>query len=83
MPQPSPIPPPGFDDLTVDEQVDYVGSLWDRIAADPDRVPVPDWHREVLEQRSAGFEAEHEASQDWAEVRDELQEEIRGSTSDG
>ena len=28
-----PIPPPGFDDLSVDEQIDFVQSLWDRIAA--------------------------------------------------
>lgn len=28
-----PTPPPGFDDLPVDEQIDFVQSLWDRIAA--------------------------------------------------
>ena len=51
MPQPSANPPPGFDDLTVDERIDYVGALWDRIAADPESVPVPEWHREILEER--------------------------------
>jgi hypothetical protein len=28
-----PTPPQGFDDLSVDEQIDFVQSLWDRIAA--------------------------------------------------
>ena len=46
MPKPVAIPPPGFDQLTVEEQIDYVQLLWERIAATPDQVPVPDWHRE-------------------------------------
>jgi len=33
MPKPVPLPPPGFDDLSVDEKIDYLQSLWDRIAA--------------------------------------------------
>ena len=45
MPKPLPLPPPGFDELSVDEKIDYLQSLWGRIAATPDTVPVPDWHR--------------------------------------
>ena len=45
MSKPLPIPPPGFDDLSVEEQIDYVQSLWQWIAASPKQVPVPDWHR--------------------------------------
>ncbi len=63
-----PNPPPGFDELTVDEKLDYVQSLWDRIAAKPDTVPVPEWHLELIEQRlhQAG------AGRPWTEIRDEL-----------
>ncbi len=46
-------PPAGFDDLSVDQQIDYVQALWDRIAAREDQVPVPEWHREVLDARLA------------------------------
>jgi len=48
-----PIPPPGFDDLSLDEKVDYVQSLWDQLAAKPDEIPVPDWHRQILDERLA------------------------------
>lgn len=30
MTNPVPLPPPGFDALSVDEQIEYVQSLWDR-----------------------------------------------------
>ena len=35
----------------------YVQSLWDRIAATPDRVPVREWHGEVLDDRLKDYEA--------------------------
>ena len=46
-----PIPPPGFDDLNVDDQIDYLQALWDRIAAKEDVVPVPNWHRDILDEK--------------------------------
>ena len=42
MPTLVPLPPPGFDELPVDEKIDYLQSLWDRIAATPETVPVPE-----------------------------------------
>src|SRR5262249_26251854 len=65
MPKPVAIPPPGFDELTVDEQIDYVQSLWDRIAATPDQVPVPGWHREVLAERLKDSEKNPDAGESW------------------
>jgi putative addiction module component (TIGR02574 family) len=49
------LPPAGFDALSVEEQIDYLQSLWERIAAQPEQVPVPDWHREVLAERLAAI----------------------------
>jgi putative addiction module component (TIGR02574 family) len=71
------VPPPGFDDLEIGEQIDYVQALWDRIAAKDDRVPVPDWHREVLDERLADLEANPEASRPWEDVKADLLKRIR------
>ena len=49
MTRPVPLPPPGFDDHSVDEKIDYLQSLWDRVAATPETIPVPDWHRDYDE----------------------------------
>src|SRR5436190_5198386 len=57
-----PIPPPGFDDLEVDQQIEYVQALWDRIAAKESAIPVPEWHREILDERLADLEADPEES---------------------
>ena len=67
-----PIPPPGFDDLSVEEKVDYVQALWERIAARPETVPVPDWHRDVIRERLENDEAERAGGGDWNEFREEV-----------
>ncbi len=73
-----PLPPPGFDELNIDEQIEYVQALWDRIAAKEDRVPVPDWHREILDERLADLEANPDAGRPWEEVRADLLKTTHG-----
>jgi putative addiction module component (TIGR02574 family) len=72
MSQPVPLPPPGFDELSVDEKIDYLQSLWDRIAATPETVPVPEWHREILAQRLTDLEPNPDAGDDWDVVPERL-----------
>jgi putative addiction module component (TIGR02574 family) len=72
-----PIPSPGFDDLDVDQQIEYVQALWDRIAAKESAVPVPEWHREILDERLADLEAHPEASRPWEAVKADLLKSAR------
>jgi putative addiction module component (TIGR02574 family) len=57
MPTPIALPPAGFDELSVEEQIDYVQSLWERIAATPEQVSVSAWHRKILDERLKDFAA--------------------------
>jgi putative addiction module component (TIGR02574 family) len=77
MGQPLTVAPPGFDDLSPDEQVEYVQALWNRIAASPDRVPVPEWHKKLLDERLADADANPDDSVPWDEVREELEAKLR------
>ena len=72
-----PIPPPGFDDLDLDQQIEYVQALWDRIAAKETAVPVPEWHREILDERLADLDAHPEASRPWEAVKADLLRSVR------
>jgi putative addiction module component (TIGR02574 family) len=51
------------------ERLALVEALWDSLAADPDTVPVPDWHRDILEQRLAEDAADTSPGETWASVR--------------
>lgn len=72
------MPPPGFDELSPEEKLDYVQALWDRVASRPEDVPVPDWHREVVAERLAAHRAGEGSSRPWDEVRQELLSRLRG-----
>jgi putative addiction module component (TIGR02574 family) len=39
--------------LSPEDRLELLSQVWDSIAADPDSVPVPDWHRAVLDDRVA------------------------------
>jgi putative addiction module component (TIGR02574 family) len=71
------MPPPGFDELSVEENLDYLQALWARITAHPDAVPVPDWHRSVIAERLAAHRAGRGSSRSWEEVRGELLAQLR------
>jgi putative addiction module component (TIGR02574 family) len=47
--------PPGFSNLSKAEQVRYLQALWDRIAENPDQVPIPETHLQIAEQRLAEY----------------------------
>jgi hypothetical protein len=50
--QPLPLPP-GFEQLSKAQQIDYIQQLWDLILTNPDNIPVPEWHLEIVKQRLA------------------------------
>ena len=65
-------PPPGFDDLTVHDQIEYVQTLWERIVTREDEVPVPEWHEAELDRRLAEYEAAPDVGRSWEEVEADL-----------
>lgn len=67
-----PVPPPGFDDLPVEDKVEYVEALWDRIAATPENVPIPEWHQQLVSDRLAEYRNDPKTGRPWQEVRDDL-----------
>jgi len=75
--KPGQAPPPGFDDLSVDEQIEYLQTLWERIAADPDRLPVPEWHRRLLQERIDSHRESPGKSSSWEEVRERVAGRLR------
>jgi putative addiction module component (TIGR02574 family) len=73
-----PLPPPGFDDLSPEDKVRYVGSLWDRIVSDQERLPISDAHRALVRERLAAHQANPGAARPWSEVRREIEAALAG-----
>lgn len=71
--------PPEFESASKDERIAYVEALWDRIAQEPDTVPMPERHKQVLDERLDAYRANPQAGRPWSEVRDGLLDKLRRS----
>lgn len=71
-----PIPPPGFDELSGEEKLDYLDALWEHVAARPADVPVPAWHLQIIRERLNESEGEPEAGTSWEETRTAIEERL-------
>jgi hypothetical protein len=72
-----PFPPPGFDDLSVDEKSEYLELVLNRIATTSEMLPVPEWCREVISERLRDLESNPSSGDTWAVA----QKRLRGSLS--
>ncbi len=57
-------------DLPVEERLHLIETLWDSI--DPHQLPLPENHRQALDEALADYRRDPEGGQSWGEVRDEL-----------
>jgi hypothetical protein len=71
-----PVPPPGFDGLQYEEQLDYVLELFDYVTSNAKYVEIPEWHRQILEERMARYRAVGVQGQTWDEFEKELKKEF-------
>jgi putative addiction module component (TIGR02574 family) len=69
--------PPGFSELSKEEQIRYVQALWDRIAEHPDDVPVLESHLTLAEERLAEYRRDPTQARPAFEVLDEIAERLR------
>jgi putative addiction module component (TIGR02574 family) len=85
MPQPTLVTPPGdrqfpsmtpskildeISRLSAAQQLKLVEDVWDQIAASPENVPVPEWHRAELDRRLA--DPGEQATLSWDDVQARL-----------
>ena len=71
--------PPEFDTASKNQRIAFVQELWDRIAQDPDRVPIPDEHIQILEERLNAYRSNPKSGRPWNEVREELLASLHSS----
>jgi putative addiction module component (TIGR02574 family) len=69
--------PPEFDAATKEQRIAFVQELWDRIAKDRQRLPMPPEHQQLLEERLREYRANPSSGRRWSEVREQLLAKFR------
>jgi len=71
--------PPEFDAASREQRIAFVQELWDRIAQEPEKVPIPEHHKKVLDKRLNAYRANPESGRPWSEVREQILTQLRDS----
>ena len=58
--------------LTFPQKLKLMEELWADLSQSPERVPVPEWHREVLAEREKLVRQGKAKFSDWAEAKQRL-----------
>ncbi len=58
--------------LPLAEKLQIMEAIWEDLRARADQVPVPQWHKDVLDARRKAVEDGHEEILDWDSIKDSL-----------
>lgn len=52
-------------------------TIWSEISAKPEEIEVPQWHKDILDERDQALRGGHEQILDWDEAKKEIDRAIR------
>lgn len=61
-----------LDSMSVPEKLMAIETIWDSICKSPQGVPIPDWHKNELENRIKRIESGEAELLDWEDVKTQL-----------
>lgn len=61
-----------LDQMTVEEKLRVMQTLWADLTRIDQQFPSPDWHKDVLKEREARFKSGSEKPVDWEEGKKQL-----------
>jgi putative addiction module component (TIGR02574 family) len=59
-------------EMPIQQRIQLVEDIWDSIAAMPEAVPVPEWHKQELEKRLEAYHANPHEGSPWQEVKQRI-----------
>ncbi len=59
------------------EKLALLEVVWSELASEPDRVEIPQWHKDILDERIQAFENGMVQAIDWEVAKEEIRKRIR------
>jgi hypothetical protein len=65
------------DEMTVDDKIRAMETLWDDLCRTAEEIPSPQWHGEILKEREKRLKEGKEGFTDWEKAKNEIQESLQ------
>jgi len=63
--------------LSFQEKLDLLEAVWSELSADPDQIEVPQWHKDILNERREALERGEIRVIDWEDAKKQIEAAIR------
>lgn len=64
-------------DLPLHEKLRMMEALWDGISAQESELEIPQWHKDLLDEREARFQAGNASFIDWETAKQEIRDALK------
>lgn len=61
-----------LDRMTVAEKLAVIDAVWQDLRQSSERIPAPEWHKQILEERRAAVERGEIGYSDWEDAKSEI-----------
>ena len=73
------VPSETLNQLSVTERLQLIEDIWTSLTISPEKLAVPKWHSDELDQRILAHNREPAAARPWSEVRAEILASLRST----
>jgi putative addiction module component (TIGR02574 family) len=71
------IAPSEIRQLPLSEKLELLEAVWSEISNNPDQVEVPQWHKDILDERQRAVEEGRVKILDWEEAKRQIEKAVR------
>jgi len=64
-------------ELTLSQKLELLEAVWSELSSDPNTIEVPQWHKDVLDERERGLEKGSVAVIDWELAKEQINLRVR------
>ena len=63
--------------MPLSEKLELLEAVWAELAADPDTIDVPQWHKDILDERQRAVDQGTMQSIDWEVAKEQISRRVR------
>jgi hypothetical protein len=68
---------PPLDEMTISDKLHAMEQIWGDLSRNPENVPSPNWHGEILKAREGRVKEGSSQFTDWAEAKEKIRNSVK------
>ncbi len=66
-----------LDEMTISDKINAMEQIWDDLCRNPENVPSPNWHRDILQAREGRAKQGSSRFTNWTEAKEKIRKSVK------